>query len=158
MNHRVFGTSGASLCEQKKDGERTEEPQVESRVRDDVEDDSVECEVKVGGLEKSDEALVKALCDKSAEGKETRPEVMSQNTAEIPVSDPTSAVAQKTAEKTGKQGLLELLGAMKVDTTTKTKLKSLRKVTSEQESVGKLKRVVMEKTSNMFQQATASHR
>ncbi|XP_060768672.1 28S ribosomal protein S31, mitochondrial [Neoarius graeffei] len=157
VNHRVFGTSGASLCEQKKDGERTEEPQVESRVRDDVEDDRVKCEVKVGGLEKSDEALVKALCDKSAEGKETRPEVMSQNTAEIPVSDPTSAVAQKTAEKTGKQGLLELLGAMKVDTTTKTKLKSFRKVTSEQESVGKLKRVVMEKTSNMFQQATASH-
>lgn len=155
VNHRVFGTSGASLCEQKKDGESTKELQVESRTRDAVEEHK--CVMKVRELEKSDETLVKASCEEAAEGKETRPEVMNQNTAEIPVSDLTSGVEQK-AEKTGKQGLLELLGAMKVDTTTKTKLKSLRKVTSGQERAVELKRVVMEKTSSMFQQATSPHR
>lgn len=149
VNRRAFGTTGASLCEQKKDGERTEELQVESRTRDD--DEEHECEVKVRGLEK-------ATCEDAAAGKESRPEAASQNTAEITASDLRSTAEQKEEEKTGKQGLLELLGAMKVDTTTKTKLRSLRKVTSGQDSALKLKSVVMESTSSMFQQATSPQR
>lgn len=137
VNHRVFGTSGARLCEQKKDGERTEELRLESRTEDGVEKN--ECEVK------SDEPSVKAACEEAAGRKETRPVAKSQNTKS----------KQKPEEKTGKQGLLELLGAMKVDTTTKTKLKSLKKGTSGQESVPKPKRVVMKSTSSMFQQATS---
>ncbi|KAB5522197.1 hypothetical protein PHYPO_G00156890 [Pangasianodon hypophthalmus] len=146
LNHRAFGTSGVSLCEKKKDGEKTEELQVESRTRDDVEEHK--CEVKVRELEKSDEPSVKATCEETAGGKETRPEATSENTR--------PAAEQKAEEKTGKQGLLELLGAMKVDTTTRTKLKSLRKVTSGQDSAVKVKRAAMESTSSMFQQATTS--
>ncbi|KAK3527570.1 hypothetical protein QTP86_026908 [Hemibagrus guttatus] len=137
VNHRLFGTSGARLCEQKKDGERTEELRLESRTEDGVEKNK--CKVK------SDEPLVKAACEEAADGKETRPVAKSQNTES----------EQKMEEKTGKQGLLELLGAMKVDTTTKTKLKSLKKVTSGQETEPKQKRVMMESTSSMFQQATS---
>lgn len=141
MNHRVFGTSGASLCEQKKDGERTEELPAESRTRDDVEEHSE--------VDKSDDPAVKS---------ETRPEAPSQNMAEIPASDLKSEAEQKAEEKKGKQGLLELLRVMKVDTTTKTKLKSLRKVTSGQDSAVKPNRVVMESTSSMFKQATTPQR
>lgn len=149
MNHRVFGTSGASLCEQKKNGERTAELQVESRTRDDAE----ECKVKVGEVKNSDDSLLKATCAEAAEEKETRPGSVSQNTAEKTASDQRSA-----EEKMGKQGLLELLRVMKVDTTTKTKLKSLRKVTSGQDGALKPKRVVMESTSSMFERATTSQR
>lgn len=118
---RVFGTSAARVCEQKKDGERTEEMQVETRRRDGVEEHK--CKVK------RDESSVKA-----ADRKESGAEAKSQNTE-----------SEKT---TGKRGLLELLGAMKVETTTKTKVKSLRK--SGQENMP------MESTSSMFQQATKS--
>lgn len=151
MTHRAFGISRARLCEQKKNGERTEELQAESRTRDDAEEHT--CEVKVSELEKSDEPLVKS--EDAAERRATRPETESQSTAEVTAADLRSAVEQKV-EKTGKQGLLELLGAMKVDTTTKTKVKSFRKVTSGEESA--VKRVVMESTSSMFQQASSSQR
>ncbi|MCJ8748351.1 hypothetical protein PDJAM_G00163750 [Pangasius djambal] len=137
VNHRAFGTSGVSLCEKKKDGEKAEELQVESRTRDDVEEHK--CEVNLRGLEKSEEPSVKATCEETAEGKETSPKA-----------------TRPAEEKTGKQGLLELLGAMKVETTTRTKLKSLRKVTSGQDSAVKVKRAAMESASSMFQQATTS--
>lgn len=138
VNHRVFGTGGARLCEQKKDGERTEELWLESRTGDGVEKN--ECEVK------SDGPSVRAACEEATGRKETRPVAEGQNTKS----------KQKPEEKTGKRGLLELLGAMKVDTTTKTKLKYLKKGTSGQESVPKPKRVMMKSTSSMFQQATSS--
>ncbi|XP_046695597.1 28S ribosomal protein S31, mitochondrial isoform X2 [Silurus meridionalis] len=142
VNHRVFGTSAARRSEQKKDGERTEE----STMKHD--DEEHKCEVKV---RESEKILLKATYEEAAARNESRPE----NTAEITVSDPRSATEEKKEEKKGKQGLLELLGAMKVDTTTKTKLKSLRKGLSGQENAVKQKRVVMESTSSMFQQATA---
>lgn len=156
MTYRVFVTCGVSLCEQKKDGERTQELQVSSRTRDDVEEQ--ECEVEVRQVTKNDNILVKATSEEAASRPETRPESVGQNTTEIPASDLRSAAEQKAEEKMGKQSLLELLRVMKVDTTTKTKLKSLRKVTSGQDSVLKQKSVVMESTSSMFQQATTSHR
>ncbi|XP_060719551.1 28S ribosomal protein S31, mitochondrial [Tachysurus vachellii] len=136
VNHRVFGTSPARLCDSKKDGETTE-LRPESRTRDGVEKNK--CEVN------SDESVMKAACEEAADESGTRSVGRSQN----------SETEQKLEDKTGKQGLLELLGAMKVDTTTKTKLKSLKKVTSGKESAPKPKRVMMESTSSMFQQATS---
>lgn len=142
-----MGTSAASLREQQKDGGRTEELQVETGVREDVEES--QREVNVEQVQKSDEPSAKAACGEAVEGEETQPKVASHTAA----SDLRSA-----EEKMGKQGLLELLTAMKVDTTTTTKLKSLRKVTSGQDVAGKPKRAVMESTSSMFQQATTSQR
>ncbi|KAF5891887.1 28S ribosomal protein S31, mitochondrial-like, partial [Clarias magur] len=123
---RVFGTSGASRCEQKKDGGRTEEPRIRANAQE----------------ERCDRPVVKEACEDAAERKKT----VSQIPAETPSSE----------ERTGKQSLLELLGAMKVDTTTKAKLKSLRKGTSGPDGTLKQKKVVMESTSSMFQQATTS--
>lgn len=136
VHPRAFGTSGASRCEQKTDGGRTEEP----GKRDDAKE------------EKSDRPVAKEACKDAGETGETGPETASQNPAETPASE------QKVDERTGKQGLLELLGAMKVDTTTKAKLKSLRKGTSGPDGALKQKKVVMESTSSMFQQATTSQR
>lgn len=62
-------------------------------------------------------------------------------------------VATPQQEKSGKEGLLELLGAMKVEVTNKRKLKNL-KLKPSQESTPKPKPAEMESTISMFQKAT----
>lgn len=57
------------------------------------------------------------------------------------------------AAKSGKESLLDLLGAMKVEVTNKRKLKSL-KVKQSYESTPKTKPAAMESTISMFQKAT----
>ncbi|XP_076867716.1 small ribosomal subunit protein mS31 [Brachyhypopomus gauderio] len=67
-----------------------------------------------------------------------------------------AAVDHDQAEKTrtGKQGLLELLGAMKVDGTTKRKLKALKTQRKGEETPHGPRLGEMESTISMFQQAT----
>lgn len=57
------------------------------------------------------------------------------------------------AAKSGKESLLDLLGAMKVEVTNKRKLKNL-KVKQGYESTSKSKTAAMESTISMFQKAT----
>ncbi len=68
----------------------------------------------------------------------------------------TAATAEQVkpdAAKSGKESLLDLLGAMKVDVTSKRRLKNL-KVKQNFESTPKTKPAAMESTISMFQQAT----
>ncbi|XP_062844619.1 28S ribosomal protein S31, mitochondrial [Trichomycterus rosablanca] len=128
VNHRTFGTTSVTLCESK-NGEKNEELQPE--------------------LDKDAEK------QKPAEKKTEH--VLNTEEANKPEASQRDAETAADQEvKTSKEGLLELLGAMKVDMTTKRRLKSLKKAPSEQDPAGKPRRVEMESTSSMFQQATST--
>ncbi|KAL7835174.1 hypothetical protein SRHO_G00294210 [Serrasalmus rhombeus] len=73
--------------------------------------------------------------------------------AEERKSTPASPEKAKDNEKVGKKGLLELLGAMKVEVTTKRKLKAPKIQRSGQEAPPRPGE--MESTTSMFQQATS---
>ncbi|KAM6983545.1 small ribosomal subunit protein mS31 [Tautogolabrus adspersus] len=61
---------------------------------------------------------------------------------------------QTPAAKSGKESLLDLLGAMKVEVTTKRKLKNMKTMKPSPESIPKSKPAAMESTISMFQKAT----
>ncbi|XP_034540159.1 28S ribosomal protein S31, mitochondrial [Notolabrus celidotus] len=67
--------------------------------------------------------------------------------------EPTKQV-KTTEAKSGKESLLDLLGAMKVEVTNKRRLKNLKTVRPSPESVPKSKPAAMESTISMFQKAT----
>jgi len=74
-------------------------------------------------------------------------------TAEQVVAKPTQV--KTGAAKSGKENLLDLLGAMKVEVTSKRKLKNLKtKQSLESAMQYKPKPAVMESTISMFQKAT----
>lgn len=74
-------------------------------------------------------------------------DVKTEQVASMPTQVQTDAV------KSGKESLLDLLGAMKVEVTNKRKLKNL-KVNQSYESIPKSKPSSMESTISMFQKAT----
>ncbi|KAL6464079.1 hypothetical protein MHYP_G00284700 [Metynnis hypsauchen] len=76
-----------------------------------------------------------------------------RESAEERKSTPESPGKAEDNEKAGKKGLLELLGAMKVEVTTKRKLKALKIQRSGQEAPPRPGE--MESTTSMFQQATS---
>lgn len=74
---------------------------------------------------------------------------------EVKIKPVMATPKQVTTEpaKSGKESLLDLLGAMKVDVTNKRKLKN-KVVQSSYESTPKSKPAAMESTISMFQKAT----
>ncbi|XP_060912512.1 28S ribosomal protein S31, mitochondrial [Labrus mixtus] len=79
-----------------------------------------------------------------------------QQQADVKVEEVVEPPKQvKSPEATsGKQSLLDLLGAMKVEVTNKRKLKSKKTMTPRPESIPKPNPAAMESTISMFQQAT----
>ncbi|XP_026854264.2 28S ribosomal protein S31, mitochondrial [Electrophorus electricus] len=138
VSHRAFWTTGVPCCEKEKG---TTCPPLEE-VKNDGK--------RTGQLQVEDVEL-----KRTEGGAKMRSHTEEQNnieaTAEATVDD--RQVERKTM--TGKQGLLELLGAMKVEGTTKRKLKALKSLRSGEEAPQRPKLEAMESTISMFQQATS---
>ncbi|KAL2094450.1 hypothetical protein ACEWY4_009169 [Coilia grayii] len=127
-------------------------------------------DVTTGGVEAAPDVTtggVEAAPDVTTGGVEVAPEVTtggSQAVGELEVAvgveaAPESGAAVARKEEGGKKSLLELLGAMKVDVTTKRKVRTPRPALSEQPMRSKPKPttpVVMETTKEMFQEASAA--
>ncbi|XP_076130350.1 small ribosomal subunit protein mS31 isoform X2 [Alosa pseudoharengus] len=82
-----------------------------------------------------------------------------RNMAATPKAESSPAAAQEREAKGGKKSLLELLGAMKVDVTTKRKVRTPRPLQSEQPMKSKAKPtipVARDTTKGMFQEASAA--
>ncbi|XP_041948342.1 28S ribosomal protein S31, mitochondrial isoform X4 [Alosa sapidissima] len=82
-----------------------------------------------------------------------------RNMAATPQAESSPASAQEREAKGGKKSLLELLGAMKVDVTTKRKVRTPRPLQSEQPMKSKAKPtipVARDTTKGMFQEASAA--
>lgn len=112
--------------------------------------------------EGSDPALLeqKAESDQviKLEVQRQEPAVLKTECAGVKTESKTIEVTTDAA-KSGKESLLDLLGAMKVDVTNKRKLKNLK--VNQSFSAPKSKPADMESTISMFQKATAgasSHR
>lgn len=118
-----------------KEGELTKSPNV---LKQNAEDDS-----KVIKMDEQREEPVVLKTDGGGISTETG--VITGQDAEKPIPE--------TAAKSGKENLLGLLGAMKVEVTNKRKLKSL-KVKQTYEATPKPKPAAMESTISMFQKAT----
>lgn len=156
VQQRSIGTSGQTLCE-KTEGIPGSSAQKE--VKNDVE--------KLESTQPTDKQI-KAEHDPSAK---TEAKTAYSNQSKAATDDldkaesdpvPGAEVQQKLEKKeetvrTGKEGLLKLLGAMKIDTTTKRKPKTLKKPQSEQQIQGRTQRTELESTSSMFQQAIPPH-
>lgn len=119
-----------------KEGELTESP---TAFKQKAEDDSK--------VVKMDEQREEPVVLKTDDG-------ISVETDVITGQDAAKLIQEKTdAAKSGKENLLDLLGAMKVEVTNKRKLKNL-KVKQTYESTPKPKPAAMESTISMFQKAT----
>ncbi|XP_020501829.2 28S ribosomal protein S31, mitochondrial [Labrus bergylta] len=81
---------------------------------------------------------------------------MEQQQADVRVEEVVEPPKQvkSPAANSGKQSLLDLLGAMKVEVTNKSKLKSKKTMSPRPESIPKPNLAAMESTISMFQQAT----
>ncbi|XP_053187635.1 28S ribosomal protein S31, mitochondrial [Scomber japonicus] len=148
---KALSTSSFRLCEKKdvspsnqnektnvdKEGEQTESP---TDFKQKAEDDS--------RVIKMDEQREEPVVLKTDGGD------ISVETDVITGQDAAKLIQENTdAAKSGKENLLDLLGAMKVEVTNKRKLKNL-KVKQTYESTPKPKPAAMESTISMFQKAT----
>ncbi|XP_041808673.1 28S ribosomal protein S31, mitochondrial [Chelmon rostratus] len=151
---RALNTSSVRLCEKNnevaasnqddktnadKEADPTESP---AFLTQKVEDDSKVIKM----AEQSEEPVVLKADDESAAQQQI--DVKTEYVAAPPKQVRTGA------GKSGKESLLELLGAMKVEVTNKKKLKTL-KAQQSLESKPTSKPAAMESTISMFQQATA---
>ncbi|XP_042286563.1 28S ribosomal protein S31, mitochondrial [Thunnus maccoyii] len=149
---KALSTSSSRLCEKKddvtssnqdekknmvKEGEPTETPTLFEQKADD------DSKVIKTDEQREEPAVLKT--DGGGTNKET--DVITGQNVEKPKHDTIDAA------KSGKENLLDLLGAMKVEVTNKRKLKNL-KVKQSYESTPKPKPAAMESTISMFQKAT----
>ncbi|XP_036436698.1 28S ribosomal protein S31, mitochondrial [Colossoma macropomum] len=174
------GATASPAEEIKKGEERTEELQKESKKRDaasktekelkdklenksDQEAETVQTENTVKAKAQSPDLRTETESDSDSDS-DSDSEAVSQaggkteekkitESAEQRKSTPESPEKAEDNEKTGKKGLLELLGAMKVEVTTKRKLKAPKIQRSGQDAPPRPGE--MESTTSMFQQATS---
>lgn len=96
------------------------------------------------------EQNVEPVVSRGNDGNTTQSQMV--NKTEPPTE--TATKVKPDPAKSGKEGLLKLLGAMKVEVTNKRKLKNVKKKKSS-ESMSMSTPAAMESTISMFQQATA---
>lgn len=146
---RALGTSSAALCEKKND--------VASSNQDDKANDPAESPTLVTQKAEDDGPVIKmaaqseepaVLKTDDVNTTQQQAEEKSQQVVAAPVRAETPAV------KSGKEGLLDLLGTMKVEVTSKRKPKNL-KAKQEYTPSSVSQPADMESTISMFQQATA---
>lgn len=149
---KALSTSSVRLCEKKSDVASSPQNEKES----DKEADSTETPTVVTQKAEDDSRVVKA-----AEQSEEPPVLNTDDGSAPPQQkdvtteevEATPKQAQINVAKSGKEGLLELLGAMKVEVTTKKKLRN-SKVQQSFKPTTKSEQPAMESTISMFQQAT----
>ncbi|KAM9347939.1 small ribosomal subunit protein mS31 [Symphorus nematophorus] len=150
---RTLGTSSARLCEKKNDVTASFQ---DDRPNADIEAEPTDTPTLVTQKAEDDSDIVK-MAEQSEEpvvlktGDESAMQQQVEVNTERVLATPNQV--KTVAAKGGKESLLELLGAMKVEVTNKRKLKSL-KVKQSYESAPMQKPAAMESTISMFQQAT----
>ncbi|XP_075958513.1 small ribosomal subunit protein mS31 [Anarhichas minor] len=151
---KALSTSSVRLCEKKNDGDNSN--QVEKTCTD---KDAEPTETPTVVTQKAEDD---GNITKMAEHKEEEPAVLktdeggtTQRQVDVEIEQVVAKSKQVTtdAAKSRKESLLDLLGAMKVEVTSKRKLKNMT-VKPSYESTPKSKPAAMESTISMFQKAT----
>lgn len=146
VEHRKFRTSSITHCESKnRENKELQPPDTSEKLQSEPYEETTKQNKSENGLN--------ARSQKSSIEAKKRPNALplDSKTASEQVSE------QQKEVNTSKEDLLKLLGAMKVDISTKHR-KTLRKGPAEQDPMLKPTRVELESTSTMFQQATSSQR
>ncbi|XP_049447330.1 28S ribosomal protein S31, mitochondrial [Epinephelus fuscoguttatus] len=151
---KALSTSSVRLCEKKSDVAPSNQ---DEKTHADEEADPTETPTLVTQKAEDDSQVIKM-----AEQKEEEPVVLktddggtTQQQVDVKIEQVVAPPEEmKTAAvKSGKEALLDLLGGMKVEVTTKRKLKNVKAKPS-YESTPKSKPAAMESTISMFQKAT----
>ncbi|XP_070773927.1 small ribosomal subunit protein mS31 [Enoplosus armatus] len=150
---KALSTSSVRLCEKKNNVASSNQNE---KTNADKEADLTETPTLVTQKAEDDKKVIK-MAEQSEESVVLKTDDGSTTHQQMDVKTEQVAAAPKQvktdAAKSGKESLLDLLGAMKVELTNKRKLKNL-KVRQSYESAPKSKPAAMESTISMFQKAT----
>uniref|UniRef100_UPI0037E82AE9 small ribosomal subunit protein mS31 n=1 Tax=Semicossyphus pulcher TaxID=241346 RepID=UPI0037E82AE9 len=149
-----LSTSSVRLCEKKNE---VAPSQQDDKTNADKADDPTETPTLLTQKAEDDSTVIKMaqqseepVVVKTDDGSSTQ----QQTDVKIEEVVATPKPVQTPAPKSGKENLLDLLGAMKVDVTTKRRLKNMKMTKQVTESTPKSKPAAMESTISMFQKAT----
>ncbi|XP_041750428.1 28S ribosomal protein S31, mitochondrial [Coregonus clupeaformis] len=147
-------TEPVPIPEVKMEGVKESEEMEEIMIASKTEEQKLEVTMEVV---KEGETIVEVhVKTEVVEGKKEGDKVIEEQTLEVNKEEQQTEVPPKEEiqpVKTGKENLLDLLGAMKVEVTNKRKFKAL-KVQRVSEPAARPKPAAMESTTSMFQEAT----
>lgn len=150
---RALSTTSFRLCEKKNDAASSHQ---DVQTIADKEHDPTET-FTLAERKAEDDSKVTKMAEKNEEPVMSKPDDGSTTHSQMVVKTERLTATPKQVEadaaKSGKESLLDLLGAMKVEVTNKRKLKNL-KLKQSYESMPMSKPAAMESTISMFQQAT----
>ncbi|XP_034746043.1 28S ribosomal protein S31, mitochondrial [Etheostoma cragini] len=151
---KALSSSSVRFCEKRNDVTPSNQDQKRNADRD---ADATETSTSVIQKPEDDSSVINMVEQRKEEPVLLKTEDGSTTKQQVDVKDEqvvaTPQQGKTDAAKSGKESLLNLLGAMRVEVTNKRKLKNL-KVKPSYESAPKTKPAAMESTISMFQKAT----